>query len=110
MPLTPRLASVAFAVAATFGLMPLAAAPAQAQSSLSISYRDYDRGAYHDGYREVRRDRHYRERSYRSDRRDWRRHDRGYRSGYGYNDRRRCWTETRWDRWRGERYRVRICR
>jgi hypothetical protein len=113
MTFTTRIASAAFAAAVTFGLMPLASAPAQAQSSISISYRDYDRGHYRDGYRDVRRDRHYR--GYRDDRRrhNWRRHDRRYRNWYGhhqYRAPRRCWTETRWDRWRGERYRVRICR
>lgn len=56
----------------------------------------------------------YHDRDYRRDR-DWRRHDRydrydrrwDRRSAYGY--RQRCWTDWRYDRWRG-RYAVRVCR
>ncbi|MDP3377997.1 MAG: hypothetical protein Q8S53_06495 [Brevundimonas sp.] len=112
MTLMTRIATAAFAAAATLGLMPIATAPAQAQTSVSISYRDYDRGYYRD-VRDVRRDRHYR--GYRGDARrgDWRRNDRRYRHWQSHNQYRaprRCWTELRWDRWRGERVRVRVCR
>ena len=102
MTLVTRLASAAFAAALTTGLMPLATAPAAAQSSLSISYRDYDRSSYHydRGYR------YDRDRRYNRDRRNWHRDDRRH----YYRAPRRCWTELRWDRWRGERVRVRICR
>jgi hypothetical protein len=108
--------SIAAAVAATmtFGILP--AAPAHAQTSVQISYRDYDGRNYRrDDRRDYRRD--YR-RSWdrdrdgipnRYDRRDNRRNW-GYNSGYGYRDARRCWTKWRYDRRRDERVRVRYCR
>lgn|GEM_PF-1904982 len=107
MNLTARIMTAALAAAATFGVLPATAAPAQAQTAMTISYRDYDHRQIRHG-RDYRRDRHYR-----GHRNDWRRHDRRYRNWHGrshYRKRERCWTELRWDRWRGERYRVRICR
>ena len=112
MNLTTRITTAAIAAAAAFGLVPATSASAEARSHASSSYRDYDNRSY-------RSDRDYR-RDYRRDhRRDYR--NRYERSNRGWNARpkhsysryqppRRCWTETRWDRWRGERYRVRICR
>lgn len=107
MNLTTRIVTAAIAAATAFGVLPASAAPAEAQTTLSISYRDYDYRQYRDG-RDYRRDR-----DYRGDQRDWRRNDRRNRDWRGYNQYRQprhCWTELRWDQWRGERYRVRICR
>ncbi len=59
---------------------------------------------YHDGRWDRRHGRD------RWDRRDWRRQH--YRNNHHYwrGDRRRCWTEWRYDRWRHRDVRVRICR
>jgi hypothetical protein len=66
-------------------------------------------------YRNDRGDRRYRDRDRdgipdRFDRHDNRRRHWGPDNRYGYRDQPRCWSETRWDRWRGARYRVRVCR
>lgn len=117
MNLTKRIVTATLAAAATLGVLP--AAPAQAATSVSISYRDHGGRDYRDYRRDHRRD-------YRRDyRRNWdrdrdgipNRYDRynnrrhwGYNNAYRYRDHRRCWTEWRYDRWRGERVRVRYCR
>lgn len=113
MNLTKRIVTAALAAATTLGA--LSATPALARTSVTISYRDVD-------YRDYRRDQR---RDWRSDRRDWRRDHRDWRrswnrydnrrnwdrhNGYRYRDQRRCWTEWRYDRWRNDRVRVRICR
>ncbi|MBN8832422.1 MAG: hypothetical protein J0G94_17815 [Sphingomonadales bacterium] len=113
MNLTKTIVTAALALG-TLGGLPALTAPAQAQG-----YR-YDRGDYRDYRRDDDR------RDYRRDhRRSWdrdrdgipNRYDRydnrrnwGWNGGYRYRDARRCWTETRWDSWRHQRVRVRICR
>ena len=114
MNLTKSIVTAALAVA-TLGVLPATAA--EAQTSVSISYRDGYRGDYR-GY--DRRD----------DRRDYRRYD--GRRGYAYRDRdrdgvpnrwdrydnrrswngyrTRCHTEWRYDRWADRRVRVQVCR
>lgn len=84
------------------------AAQAQARTSVTVSYRDYDyRGDWRRDYRDYRRD-------YRSDRRyryDNRRYGwNGWNNGYRYRKAPRCHNEWRWDRWRDRRVRVRVCR
>lgn len=87
-------------------------APAQARTSVTISYRDYDyRGDWRRDYRDYRRDhrRHYRnDRRYRYDNRRYGWND--WNNGYRYRKAPRCHTEWRWDRWRDRRVRVRVCR
>jgi hypothetical protein len=123
MNLTKRILTAALAISTTVGVLPASAA--QAATSVSISYRDYD-GRYGRDHRDYRRD-GYRDhrRDYRRDgRRNWdrdrdgipNRYDRydnrrySWNGGYGYRDHRRCWTEWQWSRWRGERVPVRVCR
>jgi hypothetical protein len=113
MNLTKRILTATLAVAATLGAVP--ATSAQAATSVSISYRDYDGRGYGDyrGYRDDRRD--YR-RSWDRDRdgipNRYDRYDnrRGWNGGYRHRDNRRCWTEWHWNRWEGERVPVRVCR
>lgn len=116
MNLTKRIVVASLAVATTLGVLPATSA-AQARTSVSISYSNVD----YRGYRDWRDDRDWRRDGYRGwdrdrdgipnrydrydDRRNW-----GWDGGYRYRDQRRCWTEWRYDRWRDERVRVRICR
>ncbi|HZV19127.1 MAG TPA: hypothetical protein VFF84_10605 [Sphingobium sp.] len=98
------------------GMLITVAPAAQAQTSVTIGYRDYDnrgdwRRDYRDdrGYRDYRNDRRYRhDRRYRYDHRryGWN----GWNDGYRYRKGRRCHTEWRWDRWQDRRVRVRVCR
>ncbi|MBB5987351.1 hypothetical protein HNP60_003325 [Sphingobium sp. B1D3A] len=87
----------------------LVATPVQARTGTVIAYgdRDWRDHRYRDDRRYARRD-HYshRERYRRHDnRRQW-----GWNGGYQRRDARRCWTEWRYDRWRHDRVRVRVCR
>jgi hypothetical protein len=105
----------AAALAAAIALAVPAAAPARAHSRIVLSDGDQD---WRDGrrpYRNDRGDRRYRDRDRdgipdRFDRHDNRRRHWGPDNRYGYRDQPRCWSETRQDRWRGARYRVRVCR
>jgi hypothetical protein len=118
MNLTKSIVAAALAVTTTLGIVP--ATQAQARSSVSISYRDYDyRGDYRGDRRDYRRDYRRDDRRHRWDRdRDGipDRYDRydnrrwGWNDGYRYRDARRCWTEWRYDRWQDERVAVRFCR
>lgn len=102
-------------VAAT-GFAGLAAAPAAAQTGLTIEYRDWDRDDARRWYDERDRRAHWRDDRRDWDRRDWDRRDRDRRDWRHYRDHhhgyapRRCWTEWRWDRWRDQRVAVRYCR
>jgi len=105
MNLTRTIAAAALALATTGGA--LIAVPVQAQPGYYDGYDRYDRR--YDRW-DDRRWRDDRRRSWdydrdgipnRYDRRPYRYDGRGYRQ--------RCWTEWRYDRWRG-RYPVRYCR
>lgn len=106
------IVAAALALATITGAVPVATA-AQAQTWVSISYRDND---YRDYRHDYRHHRDWRHESRRWDRdRDGipNRYDRyDNRRGWAWNDNRyrRCWTEWRYDRWRDERVPTRICR
>jgi len=117
MNLTKRIVTAVLAATTTLGVMP---ATAQAATSVTVAYRDYDGRAYRD-YRDYRDD--YR-RDYRRDSRNWdrdrdgipNRYDRydnrrgwGWNNGDRYRDN-RCWTEWRYDGRRDRRVQVRYCR
>lgn len=107
MNLTKCIVAAALAVVTTAGT--LAATPVQAQTWVSVSYRDRDwRDGRRDGW-----DRRWRDdRRYRRDRDRDGIPDRYDRRPYHYDRHRydrRCWTEWRYDRWHG-RYPVRYCR
>lgn len=116
MNLTKSIVAAALAVA-TLGVLPATAA--KAQSSVSISYRDYDRAGYRDDYRDYRDYRRDDRRDYRRDyRRSWDRDRDGIPNRYDRYDNRRNWngyrtrcrTEWRYDRWSDRRVRVQVCR
>lgn len=122
MNLIAKFIATGFSVAALAAI----AAPAQAQPyapahvAVGSSNANYAPVQYYrDGYRNDRRgyDRRYDRRGHERrgyDRWDNRRGHNGWNGSNGWNNdrryRQRCWTEWRHDRWRGGRYKVRICR
>ena len=100
----------ALALLVATGSLAATTAPAAAQTRVGVSINS--------GYQDVgyRGDRHYRgDRGYRNDRHYRGNRGYGYRSSYrgdryGYRGRARCHNEWRYNRYYGERVRVRICR